>query len=87
MEKAFRAESDSHLEIPITDLGREMVAQGWYTRRQFRLWFGHQDRLQAVIDHLGETSSLQPGAELRAVRSAATGLPPSQIAKVLGFVP
>jgi hypothetical protein len=87
MEKTFRAKSDSGLEIPISDLGREMVTQGWYTRRQFRLWFGHQDRLQAVIDRLGETCSLQPGAELGAVRSAVTGLPLSQIAKVLGFVP
>jgi hypothetical protein len=87
LEKAFRVELDSRLEIPITDLGREMVTQGWYTRRQFRLWFGHQDRLQAVIDHLGETCSLEPGAELHAVRSAAIGLPATQIAKVLGFVP
>jgi hypothetical protein len=87
LEKACGVESDSRLEIPITDLGREMVTQGWYTRRQFRLWFGHQDRLQAVIDHLGETCSMQPGAELHAVRSAAIGLPATQIAKVLGFVP
>jgi hypothetical protein len=87
IEKVFRADLDSQLEISITGLGREMVTQTWYTRRQFRPWFGHQDRLQTVIDHLGETSSLQPGADLDAVRTAATGLPLTEVVKVLGFVP
>ena len=87
IEMALRSSLDERLEIPLTVLGREMVTQGWYTRRQFRLWFGHQDRLQAVIDHLAETSSLGPGAELRDVRAAAAGLPLTQVEKVLGFVP
>ena len=87
IEMAFRSGSDQRFEIPLSTLGREMVTQGWYTRRQFRLWFGHQDRLQAVIDHLAENSLLQPGADLSAVRAEATGLPLTQITKVLGFVP
>ena len=87
IEMAFRSGSGQRLEIPLAVLGREMVTQGWFTRRQFRLWFGHQDRLQAVIDHLAATSLLKPGAELSAARAEAARLPLTQVAKVLGFVP
>jgi hypothetical protein len=60
LEHVSRAQENDRLNVSISEIGREMIVQAWYTRRQFRLWFGHQDRLQLVIDHLGETSSLEP---------------------------
>jgi hypothetical protein len=50
LDKAKIADFRSDLRVEIKELAREMVAQAWPCRRLFKLWFGHQDRLQGLID-------------------------------------
>jgi hypothetical protein len=87
LEHVSQAEEKDRLTVSILEIGREMIVQAWYTRRQFRLWFGHQDRLQLVVDHLGEASALEPAVSPYQVRSAARHLSDHEVRKVLGYVP
>jgi hypothetical protein len=50
LDKAKVTDLRTDLKVEIKELGREMIAQAWPCRRLFKLWFGHQDRLQRLID-------------------------------------
>jgi hypothetical protein len=58
------ARSRTDLRLEIKELAREMIAQAWPCRRLFKLWFGHQDRLQGLIDQLAQSSGLADSARL-----------------------
>ena len=87
LERVFGTTVSDRVSVSLLEIGHEMIVQAWYTRRQFRLWFGHLDRLQAVVDYLGEATGLEPGANPELVRSAAIKLPEHEVQKVLGYVP
>ena len=87
LEKAKVAHLKSDLQVEIKELSREMVAQAWPCRRLFKLWFGHQDRLQGLIDQLAETSSLPENARLQEVRDAALELSEVELSVLQDFVP
>lgn len=87
LEKAKVAHFKSDLQVEIKELAREMVAQAWPCRRLFKLWFGHQDRLQGLIDRLAETSGLPDNAGLSEVRDAALELSEVELSIQQDFVP
>lgn len=87
LEKAKVAHFKSDLQVEIKELAREMVAQAWPCRRLFKLWFGHQDRLQGLIDRLAETSGLPDNAGLSEVRDAALELSEVELSILQDFVP
>jgi hypothetical protein len=87
LEKAKPAPGRSDLSIEVTALSREMVAQAWPCRRLFKLWFGHQDRLQQLVDRLAGRSSLADNARLDEVQNAAALLASSEVAILEDFVP
>src|ERR1700693_2852344 len=75
------------LSLELNRLTREMVAQAWPCRRLFKLWFGHQDRLQTLIDRLAERSSLPDSARADEVRNAALELSEVDLSVLQDFVP
>jgi hypothetical protein len=87
LEKTKAATSTSDLDFEVAALAREMVAQAWPCRRLFKLWFGHQDRLQLLIDRLAERSSLPDNARLDEVQNAAVTLSNADVAILEDFVP
>jgi len=87
LDKAKIADFRSDLRVEIKELAREMVAQAWPCRRLFKLWFGHQDRLQGLIDELAETSGLPDNARLDEVRNAALELSQADLSLLQDFVP
>jgi hypothetical protein len=56
LEETKTASAGFDLSLDVVALAREMVAQARPCRRLFKLWFGHQDRLQFLIDRLAEQS-------------------------------
>jgi hypothetical protein len=68
-------------------LAREMIAQAWPSRRLFKLWFGHQDRLQHLIDQLAQNSGLADAARLEEVRAVAQELSEADLSVLQDFVP
>jgi HNH endonuclease len=87
LDKAKVAGIRTDLQIEIKELAREMIAQAWPCRRLFKLWFGHQDRLQHLIDQLAVESSLVDGARLEEVRAAAQELSEADLNILQDFVP
>jgi hypothetical protein len=87
LEKTKTAASTFDLTLEVAALAREMVAQAWPCRRLFKLWFGHQDRLQLLIDRLAERSSLSDNARLDEVQNAAGMLSNAEVAILEDFVP
>jgi phospholipase C len=75
------------LQLEIKELAREMIAQAWPCRRLFKLWFGHQDRLQGLIDQLAQSSGLSDSARLDEVRDAALELSEVALSALQDFVP
>jgi len=75
------------LQLEIRELAREMIAQAWPCRRLFKLWFGHQDRLQRLIDQLAQNSGLADSARLDEVRDAALELSEVDLSVLQDFVP
>jgi hypothetical protein len=75
------------LQIDIKELAREMIAQAWPCRRLFKLWFGHQDRLQGLIDQLSQSFGLSDSARLDEVRAAAQELSEADLSVLQDFVP
>jgi HNH endonuclease len=75
------------LPLEIKELAREMIAQAWPCRRLFKLWFGHQDRLQGLIDQLAQSSRLSDSARLDEVRDAALELSEAHLSVLQDFVP
>jgi hypothetical protein len=75
------------LTLFVSELGREMVVQAWHKRRFFKLWFGYQDRLQTVLDTLGESSGLPSNASPQEVRNAAQSTSEDHLQKLLAYVP
>ena len=87
LEKAKTSDRGQDLTIFVSDLGREMIVQAWHTRRFFKLWFGHQDRLQTVIDNLADASNLPGNASSEDIRRLARTIPENNLAKLLAYVP
>ena len=87
LQKASVAPLRIDLRLEIKELAREMIAQAWPCRRLFKLWFGHQDRLQGLIDRLAQSSGLADGARLDEVRQAATQLSEADLRVLEDFVP
>jgi HNH endonuclease len=63
------------------------LAQAWPCRRLFKLWFGHQDRLQTLIDRLAERSSLPDSARADEVRNASALLSDDEVVFLENYVP
>ena len=87
LDKAKVAGTRTDLQIEIKELAREMIAQAWPCRRLFKLWFGHQDRLQGLIDQLSQSSGLSDSARLDEVRAAAQELSETDLSVLQDFVP
>jgi HNH endonuclease len=87
LEKVKTSEPGQDLTIFVSDLGREMIVQAWHTRLFFKLWFGHQDRLQTMIDDLADSSNLQGNASSEDIRNLACTIPKDDLAKLLAYVP
>jgi hypothetical protein len=87
LDRAKATGSRTDLQVEITELAREMIAQAWPCRRLFKLWFGHQDRLQRLIDQLAEKSGLADSARLIEVRDAALELSEVDLSVLQDFVP
>jgi len=87
LEKAKHSDPGQDLTVLVSDLAREMVAQAWHTRRFFKLWFGHQDRLQTVVDDLACSSNLPPNSSLQEIRNAARAISEDDLGKLLEYVP
>src|ERR1700693_1264036 len=87
LHKANVAPFRTDLPLAIKELAREMIAQAWPCRRLFKLWFGHQDRLQGLIDWLAKNSGLADSARLAEVRDAALELSEVDLSVLQDFVP
>jgi HNH endonuclease len=87
LHKAKVASPGSDLSLKIVALTREMVAQAWPCRRLFKLWFGHQDQLQGLIDTLAKRCGLPDNAHLHEVQQAAALLSESEVAILQDYVP
>ena len=87
LHKAKVARFRTDLQLEIRELAREMIAQAWPCRRLFKLWFGHQDRLQRLIDQLAQNSGLADSARLDEVRDAALELSEVDLSVLQEFVP
>jgi hypothetical protein len=87
LDKAQVSDFKADLRVEIKELAREMVAQAWPCRRLFKLWFGHQDRLQKLIDQLAENSGIPDNARLDEVRDAALQLSEMDLSVLQDFVP
>jgi hypothetical protein len=87
LDKVQRSDFKGDLQFEIKELAREMVAQAWPCRRLFKLWFGHQDRLQKLIDQLAEKSAIPDNARLDEVRDAALQLSEAELSILQDFVP
>jgi hypothetical protein len=87
LDRAKVAGLRTDLQLEIKELAREMIAQAWPCRRLFKLWFGHQDRLQRLIDQLAQNSGLADGARLDEVRDAALELSEVDLSVLQDFVP
>ena len=87
LHKAKVAPFRTNLQLEIKELAREMIAQAWPCRRLFKLWFGHQDRLQGLIDQLAQSSGLSDSARLDEVRDAALELSEVALSALQDFVP
>jgi HNH endonuclease len=87
LEHSKIAEKNAPLTLPIREIAREMVAQAWPCRRLFKLWFGHQDRLQTLIDDLAEQTGLADNANLHEVQAAAQRLAPDELRILEDYVP
>lgn len=86
LDKAKVTGLRSDLQIEIKELAREMIAQAWPCRRLFKLWFGHQDRLQCLIDQLSQSSGLSDSARLDEVRAAGQELSETDLSVLQDFV-
>lgn len=87
LEKTRTASGRADLSLEVTAVAREMVAQAWPCRRLYKLWFGHQDRLQQLIDKLAEQSSLADSARVDEVQNAAALLSDDEVAILTDYVP
>ncbi len=87
LHKAKVTHFRTDLQLEIKELAREMIAQAWPCRRLFKLWFGHQDRLQGLIDQLAQSSGLSDNARLDEVRDAALELSEADLSVLQDFVP
>ena len=87
LEETKNAPPRSDLSLELNRLTREMVAQAWPCRRLFKLWFGHQDRLQTLIDRLAERSSLPDSARADEVRNASALLSDDEVVILENYVP
>lgn len=70
-----RSDSIEPLVLELEDLVREMVVHAWYSRRLFKLWFGHRDKLQELVDTLGDSLGILGRASQLTVREALSGIP------------
>jgi len=86
LEQTKKAPPRSDLSLKLNQLTREMVAQAWPCRRLFKLWFGHQDRLQTLIDRLAGRSSLSDSARADEVRNASTLLSDDEVVILEDYV-
>ena len=87
LEQTKDAEPRSDLSLELNQLTCEMVAQAWPCRCLFKLWFGHQDRLQTLIDRLAERSNLLDNARADEVRIASTLLSDDEVVILEDYVP
>src|ERR1700751_138114 len=87
LEETKNAPFRSDLSLELNRLTREMVAQAWSCRRLFKLWIGHQDRLQTLIDRLAERSSLLDSARAEEVRNASALLSDEEVEILEDYVP
>jgi HNH endonuclease len=87
LDKAKITGFRTDMRLEIKELAREMIAQAWPCRRLFKLWFGHQDRLQGLIDQLAQSSGLSDSARLEEVRAAAQELSEADLSVLQDFVP
>jgi hypothetical protein len=87
LDRAKATGSRTDLRVEIKELAREMVAQASPCRKLFKLWFGHRDRLQRLIDQLAENSDLTDSARLIEVRGAALELSEVDLSVLQDFVP
>jgi hypothetical protein len=87
LEQTKSALPRSDLSLDLGRLTREMVIQAWPCRRLFKLWFGHQDRLQTLIDLLAERSGLHDSAPADEVRTASTLLSDDEVEILEDYVP
>jgi HNH endonuclease len=87
LDKVKGSDFKADLRVEIKELAREMVAQAWPCRRLFKLWFGHQDRLQGLIDQLAGKSAIPDNARLDEVRDAALKLSETELSILQDFVP
>jgi hypothetical protein len=87
LDKAKVTDLRTDLKVEIKELAREMIAQAWPCRRLFKLWFGHQDRLQRLVDQLAQNSGLADNARLDEVRAAALELSEVDLSVLQDFVP
>jgi len=87
LDRAKVTDLRTDLQLEIKELAREMIAQAWPCRRPFKLWFGHQDRLQRLIDQLARSSGLADSARLDEVRDAALELSEVDLSVLRDFVP
>jgi HNH endonuclease len=87
LEETKNAPPRSDLSLELNQLTREMVAQAWPCRRLFKLWFGHQDRLQTLIDRLAERSGLSESARADEVRNSSGLLSDHEVVILENYVP
>lgn len=87
LEGTKNAPSRIDFSLELRGITREMVAQAWSCRRLFKLWFGHQDRLQALVDRLAERSKLLDNARPDEVRNASDLLSDAEVSVLEDYVP
>lgn len=87
LEETKNAPPRSDLLLELNRLTREMVAQAWPCRRLFKLGFGHQDRLQTLIDRLAERSGLPDSARADEIRNASALLSDDEVVILEDYVP
>ena len=75
------------LSLELRGATRELVAQARPCRRLFKLWFGHQDRLQVLVDRLAERSKLPDNTRPDEVRNSSHLLSDPEVAILEDYVP
>jgi hypothetical protein len=87
LEYAQNANAREDLTLNLADLAREMVVQAWHSRRLFKLWFGHQDKLQTLIDGFAPDTGLEDNAKLPAIRARLKSMSEKRFDALLVYVP
>jgi hypothetical protein len=87
LEHAQNANAREDLVLSLPDLAREMVVQAWHSRRLFKLWFGHQDKLQTLIDGFAPDTGLEDNAKLPPIRAQLKSMSQRRFDALLVYVP